>query len=266
MIRCIIADCEYDRDVENNLSVCRRDRERMAFRLRALPRLVADLASLGYVARDDLTPRVVYPAGHDREGQPVPHLDPVARALTAGPLSGASNAPRVNGSGEASVPIRVDPTDLLSPARAGSLAVAARSPWPDDQIGHLSAATELDFWVMDWSILRGESLPAPDVHTLSRWLLDRLDWACREHAAVDEFAEKLRQLHGALSAAAGERPAPPEPRDRECPRCRLLTLVLDRSTGYTECTAEDCRALLTEEDYREYLRDLIADPSWKVKP
>lgn len=256
---CIVG-CGFERDFERGLLVCRRDWARMAARLRQIPAVCATLASLGYVERDGRLPRITFPPGHRRAGKPVPHFDPVAHPLTAGPISGAAAAPHVSGTGVAPVPVRVDVVDLLAAARPASRALLARGVLglDEDQVGHLSAATILDTYVRDWAAVRGEGLPAtPDVHTLCRWLLDRLDWACVEWLRVDEFADELRELHAALSAAAGELPARPEPRDRECPRCDMPTLVLDLDTGYTECTDEDCRALLTEDEYRDYLRALL---------
>jgi hypothetical protein len=189
---------------------------------------------------------------------PARPADPVAYPAPAGPVNGARNGPRVAGTGEHSLPIRVDPTDLLLPSRPASLAVAETGLYAADQVGHLSVATELEFWARDWADARGERAPYPTVHELSRWLLDRLEWACATpELALDEFAGKLRGLLGALTAAAGRFDAPPEVMHQPCPRCQLLTLVRESESGYIVCG--ECGRAMTSEEYAEYLRGVLRD-------
>lgn len=126
---------------------------------------------------------------------------------------------RVSGSRTAPVPPRLDIVDLTLPARQGSRGPFVRGqimgmPGPpsadqdtpiweaDDQIGHLSTATMLDTSVRDWASIRGEHLPNPTVTELVGWLINRLDWACDEHPAVDECVAEWRDLRATLRAAA----------------------------------------------------------------
>lgn len=265
-VLCFVPDGVEPHPAEPGWCCCWRARDRMAAALRDIPVLVDELAGLGFVARDGFDPVVVYPAGHDRAGELVPHRDPVANVLTAGPTNGASNAPRVNGGGAvAPVPIRIDPTDLLAPARPASLAVAEAAAfdaegrptgrWPQDQIGHLAVATELEFWARDWADARGERLPLPTVRALAPWLLDRLDWACAEHPALDEFAAKLTHLRTVLTAATGRLPARPELVDRPCPSCGWMALFRPPDGRFIECGS--CGRALTEDEYRDHLEDVI---------
>jgi hypothetical protein len=233
----------------------------MAAALRDIPVLVVELSGLGYVERDGVVPVLSFPSGHERAGEPVPHLDPVARVLTAGPVNGARSGPRVTSSGERSLPIRVDPTDLLLPARPGSVGVKTRGAWSGvpggdpDQVGNLAVATELEFWARDWADARGEGCPLPTVPVLAGWLLDRLDWACASHPALDEFAGKLTHLRTVLTAATGRLPARPEPVDRPCPACHLLMLRRLPDSDYIDCAG--CGRVLTDDEYRDHLEDVI---------
>lgn len=225
--------------------------------LRQIPELCAELHGLGYVERDsrprlDLNGRVKLAP----DGVAFP-ADPVAHVLPSGPLNGSKSAPRVSGSPDARVPIRIDPTDLLARSRPASLAVAVSGAHAQDQVGHLAVATELEFWARDWAALRHESVPLPLVPILCSWLLDRLDWACQHHYAIDEFAEKLRKLRSTLTAAAGRFDAPPETLSAPCPDCHMLTLYRDVDIERVACGT--CARLLTEDGYAEYAQRLIKE-------
>lgn len=263
---CFVRDGELPHESEIGWLCCVRARWRMEGALRAIPELVDELAGLGYVERDTRPgTRAVRVGGKlSEDGQiiRVPYVaDPVANLLAAGPLNGSKGAPRVSGSTDRPVPIRIDPTDLLAPARPGSLAVADTGRWASDQIGHLAVATELEFWARDWADTRRERCPLPTVHVLAGWLADRLDWACANHHALDEFAGKLGRVRTALEAAAGILPARPVPMDRPCDSCGHLTLAREPDTEYIVCS--HCGRVLTEADYREHLEDVIKT-NWTV--
>lgn len=115
---------------------------------------------------------------------------------------GSGNNERVSGSSVPRIPIAVDVVDLAAPARVQEASEAARQ-WPQDQIGHISVASVLDAWVRDWADIRGEHLPAPTVPWLAQWLTVRLDWACDEHPAVDDFAGEMRDLEKTLRRTTG---------------------------------------------------------------
>lgn len=258
---CVVCQ-ERERDLENNLLCCPRCAGRLAGALRQIPVLVDELHGLGYVERDTRpgTRALRVPVeGEERtEVIRVPAMaDPVANLVPAGPLAGASTGPRAGGTRERSLPIRVDPTDLLARPRYGSLLVAGRTPYPDDQVGHLPVATTLDFWVRDWADIRGEGLP--DIGTVSPvallcgWLEVRLDWALREHGALDEFAGDVSRLLGALYGLAGLGLAAPKLMEAPCPSCRLLALTQPFPEAYIECVCGRC---LTPAEYEEYVMDM----------
>lgn len=116
---------------------------------------------------------------------------------------GTGHGPRVSGTPEPRLPVRLLVVDLTLRANQGSL-----RPWShrfddEDQVGPLSVATVLDTWVRDWIGTREqrEHLPPANVVSLVGWLLNRLDWACDEHPAVDEFASDLRDMVRAVHSA-----------------------------------------------------------------
>lgn len=250
----ICAKREADPDYGQCCPLCP---SRLARRLAEIPDLCAELYALGYVQRDHRGER------RDEQGRVWPHFDQIANALPSGPLNGPRNGAKVSGSTDRPVPIRIDPTDLLAPARAASTAVHVRSPWPADQIGHLAIATELDFWVVDWAEARGEGRPPiPSVPVLAGWLVDRLDWAIEDHPALDEFAEKVYGIRGALMGALGLYAAPPKSMEAPCgnPRCDgegSRTLFQEYPGARVQCSM--CTALLSEEEYAEYVRSLIEE-------
>lgn len=130
-----------------------------------------------------------------------------------------------------------------------------------DQTGYVSVATILHGWCRDVAETRRESEPHPDPATQCRYLLDRLDWACDEHPAVDELAAELGDLWHALYRTAGL--AIPKPEvcwGIECrnPECGYTnTLAREHGSDYIECS--ECGLLLTEEEYRAWLKLLAAD-------
>lgn len=211
----------------NRPLVCDGDRKRLALDLRELPDLYA------------LLPTVV--ASH------------------------GSGAEKVSGSREAPVPVCLAVVDLLAPARRPEPTAAARQH-PEDVEGALSVASTLDEWVRDWRQHRakGERLPAPTVVSLAGWLATRLDEACDDHPAIDEFAGELRglmaQLRGALALKRHiERlPAP-------CPTCDTLALYREvdpyrGASGWVECGG--CGRLWSEDEYRRLV--IILDEELRV--
>lgn len=94
--------------------VCGPCRSRLAGQLRDIPALVDELrdppgADPDAPRSDDLR----YPPGHENAGKVVPLA---AELIPAGAVRGQSSAPRVRGSRDAPVPIRVDVVDLLAEA------------------------------------------------------------------------------------------------------------------------------------------------------
>lgn len=171
--------------------------------------------------------------------------------VDAGPVGGLSSAPRVAGSREAPVPVRLDQVDLLAPARVLSLTRAYEGQH-DDQVGLLPAASVLDSWCRDWSEIRRESTPDPHPARQCLWLTDRLEWAFTEHAAVDEFAWEMADLWYTLRRSAGLNRVRPEPcTGVPCKHCDLCLLVRIPGSEYVECGG--CQSLLTEDEYRDWV-------------
>lgn len=276
---CVI---HQDHEADEDWLCCRRAWGRLAGSLRRIPELCEELAGLGYVQRDTglrVRAEVRYENTRKSDVADEGFPDPVAYALPAGPLNGRRSGPRVSSTPDPSIPIAVDVTDLLGPARHGSLPVADRSRWPEDQTGFLSAATILDFWARDWADLRGERPPdlrsrdrslvanvAATSHGLAvgilcSWLLDRLDWACQRFAALDEFARDIQELSSALYGLNGHGPARPKLMEATCPGCTYTTLVQYYPEANIECLTEDCGRILTPEEYAEHVRSLIEENS-----
>lgn len=184
----------------------------------------------------------------------IPDLVHQAAAEARVPLKAGAGGPKVGGSTEPRSPLGLDAADLAGTARAGSLAVADRTAWPEDQIGHLPVASELDFWVRDLAEVRGEGVPLPNVADLCGWLLDRLDYACAGWLPIDEMAPKIWAMHGALRSVLGHTEPRPETLPAPCRHCDLLALWRDAGSGYVACAG--CEALLTEAEYAEWCREL----------
>jgi len=171
-----------------------------------------------------------------------------------------NHGPRVTGSREAPLPLRVDALDLTMPARGEGLTAVGKEPDPDGvplQVGQPSVASTLDLWVRDWREVRdrGEGLPTPTVAVLVGWLTVRLDWACDEHPAVDEFAGEIRRLRNTLRREVGDVDPRPERLPAPCPACDLLAMVRD-SDG-VRC--RNCRTELGDDEYADWVGRLARD-------
>lgn len=196
--------------------------------------------------------------------------------LSAGPVRVARGA-QVTGSREAPVPASLDLVDLTAPARPGSLlphanaqlhqhaAIVARTrslerheyaaAWTD-QIGHLSVATELEHWVIDWIDARHqhEHRPTPSVVELAVWLSHRTTWACDHHVAVDEFAADMRRVRSVIRRINLGRPELPEVCDGVvCSGCDLRNTLYRHpgSQWRAECGA--CGKLYSDDEYARWL-------------
>jgi hypothetical protein len=130
-----------------------------------------------------------------------------------------------------------------------------------DQAGHISVATLLDSWVRDWrDVLRlHEGLPTPTVMVLSTWLSNRIDRACADHPAIDEFAAEIRDLVRSLRRVTGVSEVRPEHLDVPCRRCDLLDLHRLPGEDRVECSS--CGDLLTGAEYLRWVKLVAADVS-----
>lgn len=157
---------------------------------------------------------------------------------------------RVAGSSEPKLPIAVDLVDLTSEVRRASLDVADTSPWPQDQVGHLAVASELDFHVRDIAAVLGDPLPMPTAPVLAMWLHERAEWAWDHHWALDRLVVDVDRIARTLYAAVNPRRPRPEARTAPCPGCGEATLVGDGER--VTCSMDDCGRILTEEEYRAW--------------
>lgn len=188
--------------------------------------------------------------------------DPVTAVGGVAPINSRSKAPTVSGSRERPIPIRTDLHDLTSPARGANLTQAGRM-FPDDHLGHISAATVLDGWVRSWrdTLWPGHHLPGSGVTELVKWLRARLEDACDRYPIIDEFAGEIRNLRGSLRAMAGESDPQPERCDGvPCKRCDMQMLFRRADgSGDVECVNADCLAVYRPEDYADWVKTLAAE-------
>jgi hypothetical protein len=174
--------------------------------------------------------------------------------ITENVLASGSGAPRVGGSRERALPIRPDVTDLLAAARSETLTLLYPEQL-DDQVGELGAATVLDGWCRDFANLRRETAPPATVDWQCGYLINRTEWACNEHPAVDEYARELRDLAGALRRAAGEvEPHPDYKQGIPCRYCNTIALVQQPGSDYVDCG--NCGRLYSTDEYTEWTTDL----------
>lgn len=268
---------------------CDACRSRLAAWLTELPDLHADLTDLqhGHVGDHHGEPghtvndrRTGTRAAISRDVQgrrlivrePGHPADPVAHHLPPGPINGPAHGGKVSGSRVPPVPIRIDPTDLIGPARQIHLTdLHARygSRYPEhheDQVGHVSVAGLLDGWVRDWREYRaaGEGLPPqPTVAVLAGWLADRLTWACDEHPAIAEFRDEVATVRSVLCGHLGLFDVPDYKRGVPCRECGMLTLVRVNGSDYVECGT--CPSLLSPDEYERWTGLLAAEAKQRTK-
>jgi hypothetical protein len=238
--------------------VCGPCRSRLAGQLRDIPQLVEELRGEPMADLTEGQERIEEKADHlvDLDGE----LAAVVRVerlhvlgVNAGAIAGQSNAPRVQGSREAPIPINVDRLDLLGPADPRTV-----HDLSGDQIGYPSAATVLDGWCAMFAEERRESVPTPRPADQSRWLLDRLDELFK-HPAVDELSKEIGDLWHVLRRACGlTMPQPELCEGVPCKSidCDLKTLYRVPGSDFVECAS--CGRLYTASDYADWVRLVAA--------
>jgi len=167
------------------------------------------------------------------------------------PRKGSRKAERVSGSRTPPLPLLVDPLDLRMPPHLDTV----YDPH-GDQTGEISVATKLEAWCRDWQTHWWASLPAPTVGQLAQWLSIRLELACDEHPAVDEFAADLRELIRTLRRVNGQLGPAFDQLDVPCRRCDWLTLVPVARADRVECL--HCGDLASGEEYQRWTGLLTA--------
>jgi hypothetical protein len=124
-------------------------------------------------------------------------------------------------------------------------------------------ATVLYGWANYWRLSLEHSVaPLPlQVPELMKWISYRLTRFVEEDPEIWRFAEVLIGLKGQLRSALGEQAPKPEVMwGVPCRRCdSVSTLVLDPDDPdrYRECTNKECGLLMTEDEYKAWLVEIV---------
>ncbi|MFD4394675.1 hypothetical protein [Kitasatospora sp. NPDC058478] len=125
------------------------------------------------------------------------------------------------------------------------------SSWARTVLNDRQRANDWTAWTRpaghDWERTVSRAVKVLDFH---------LDWSAGRLYARDMAAE-IGRLHGHLNRVTGMPIAPPA-RRQVCPRCQLLT-VATRPDGMRECSALDCRAVLTVDEYADRAERTLAE-------
>jgi hypothetical protein len=179
-----------------------------------------------------------------------PGHDPIAKRLPAN-AKPTTTSQRVSGSREAPVPVNLDLLDLTAYPRNAQATKAAKEH-PEDQIGQAAVAYMLDQWCRDWrdEMAFRQSLPEPTVPELARFLVNRVEWACDRHPAIDDFAAEMTRLRAVLRGTLGLTDPPAEFCDGVvCRKCDRYALY--REGDYVEC--DHCGLLYSEQEYHDWV-------------
>jgi hypothetical protein len=245
--------------------VCDGDRQLLGRHVGDIANLIADLTNDEPAVVDDRRYQrigVEYLKDGNRRAVSLGDVwaDPTAAFGGVAPINSRSKEPAVTGSRERPIPINTTALDLKAPARVPNHTPAV-ADWPEDQTGHLSAATILDAWIRDTRdrLLPDHHLPPGTVDEMVAWLKHRIDLICDQHPQVADFADSIRTLRGALRSLAGETEAQPERCEGvPCRRCDLQMLYRQPG-GDVECVNPDCRAILRDDEYQEWVKSLAAE-------
>lgn len=187
--------------------------------------------------------------------------DPLAVLMPMANTPGRSKNPSVSGSKEKQVPINVNVIDLTAPANP-QRPVDYMDP---DQIGHVGVADALYEWAASWQNMltqgQGQLKPPLEAVKLIEWMNPRLEMVWDLDRGIWQFANMLLSIKSALRGALDENdPRPIVMWGVACRRCNSMsTLVLDPEDPdrYRECSLEGCRLLMTEEEYKAWLVELV---------
>jgi len=195
------------------------------------------------------------------DGRPAPLLDVVIQSAPAALVPSPPPGPRSRSIPESRPPLPLDPIDLAAPARLPNptrgRAYYPRSLWPEDQTGHQPVATRLDEWVRAWIAARdrGEHRPQAVVAVLTRWLADRVEWACDEYGVVAEFATEMREIRSVLNGVLGHHDWPTR-KDGACPKCDTRDLYVQNGSIWIECGSCDA-PLMSPDEYIAWIKGAV---------
>lgn len=182
-------------------------------------------------------------------------LDSYAQLHTS---PGAGVGQRISGTPAHRLPLNEDALDLTMPPH-----LAAVHDEHGDQTGEPAVADVLESWARDWQtyLPTWQSLPAPTVSALVGWLTDRLEWACDQHSAVDDFAHEIRHMAAVLRAVAGlNRPPVEYKAGVPCRECERVALFRWPGSDWIECGA--CPSILSPAEYARWTQLLAAHEPW----
>ena len=187
----------------------------------------------------------------DRISNDVKSIPELFGLLDATPGS-AGGSGRVSGSREAPLGVRVAVLDLITTTPLGTVTDPYR-----DQTGHVPVTVVLATWAEDWRDQAHGDHPPSTVPELCGWLADRVDWACREHPAIDAFASDIRGVLGVLYATTGHAKGRPEhKRGVPCPKCDRMVLYRAAGDDWVECMPQHkgCGHLMSPHEYERWVR------------
>lgn len=140
---------------------------------------------------------------------------------------------------ESRLPLNGSALNLVGPGSSW----LSEQGWAETQVGELPPLYLLNQWAGDWITVRAmrESLPEATAVALSRWFLDRLDWAMGNHPAIDEFVVDVAGIARSMRSVnrTGEK------RGESAGRCPMVTrddtacgtkLYVDPYMDYITCT------------------------------
>lgn len=130
------------------------------------------------------------------------------------------------------------------------------SPFADD-------ADELAAWLRSWESLARGTDPAPrrgylagEITATSAWLVAHYEQLITNPDFAGDYGTEIRDWHRSLKAKAHAGNATKH-MPRPCPRCRLYTLWATDGEDYVVCKNEDCRRLMSREEYRDLTEDRV---------
>ncbi|GAA2838393.1 hypothetical protein RMN57_13110 [Kitasatospora sp. CM 4170] len=179
------------------------------------------------------------------------------------PGSGRRGA-RVSGATRtAPLPCRVDVLSLVGPTAASTVrddhgdqdqtpGLDLLAGWARTVLDDRQRANDWTGWVRpaghDWERTASRAVKV---------LLLHLDWAATRQYARD-LADEIGRLHGHLNRVSGTPFTTGPARRHVCARCKLMTATI-RPDGMCECSAPDCLAVLTADEYADRAERVLAE-------
>lgn len=171
--------------------------------------------------------------------------------MARNPVQRGTSSERVSASKEAPIPLRMDVLNLLGPSADAVLT-------GEDQSGPVPVIGVLSAWA---DLVAEQTRQTPVSHTVStltQYLIDHGEWACRQEWVTD-FAEELEGLTKTLRRVSGIEPVR-IPLPVVCPRCDLRAMVREEGSGWSA----ECRyCAVVKLSAREYAQ-LVAEQARAV--